>query len=460
MLLFAPLLALGLVRSPRAPSDDPSLFLCNSSVHGDLCSSKGLALYVAAGLSPSYPEVMYQVTHSEWSFTQDFVENTLKVTYNDQPNVSGKFSCVFTPAESGVYYFELILTHDYHDLYQCDWLIGKPPGVIEMELTDDDVERELTCVASANLSCKNPGYFTNYMNCTRRYVLTGGYAYPFYAGVAYNAGVDHAAKLKMKLTYKDPTGVTNYITEDDATVGVITPSPSPSSSLSRSPSKSPSYSPSKSVSATGNGASSVGSSTKSAVSGSAIGGVCAGLIFIMIVFAAAVWTFYKRITKARAAQSSGRSGSSSGSRKGGTSRREGSGSSSRRSKGSSSSSRRSKGSGTSSRRRKGSPASSRRAGGSEVPKSGHRSKSSGTSSRRKSGNGSDRGKGSGRTSRSKDTVSGRKVSGGFTGAASGIVSSRSRSIDSGSPSHKKSGMVDRRGVAIPTRNGAGVTIKL
>ena len=198
---------------------EASWYTCDDTLHGsDICSSRGLAAYVSYGNSPPEPSVLYAVSSSQLTFAKSLVTNTLRVTEDNQSLVSGKFTGFFTPNYSGRYVFQLISSHTVYSK-KCYFPTTTSPSLIELDLTyGGGTEYELSCKMDNNSGeCNDPLSSSN-VSCTREYDLVAGVKYPFFAGLSSTWGVDYTSNLFLSLTYTDPDGNTNYITDSDSIV--------------------------------------------------------------------------------------------------------------------------------------------------------------------------------------------------------------------------------------------------
>ena len=453
--------ALCFLKSPRLPTEDPSLFLCDHLIEGDVCSEQGVAAYVSAGSPPPRPSVFHPISESIFTFYDSFVSDTLGVTSSDQDNISGKISGVFVPAYTGEYVFQLFISH-ITTTGICHWNLNTWPVVIELDMSvaGSGSSGDLSCSSTKSTStCFLTTSYTNWYSCTRTYNLVQYESYPIFAGTRYDWGVPYGGyDLGLTLSYTDPEGETKKVGSSDAYLGIsgytLTPTPSASSKPSPTPSRSPvpTSSPSISASIIPSKTASISNSlhysnTSTSIVGDAsssdtsdlssdgnskeatpatVGVVSAGVIVIIIIVVVALWVILRKRRKDGETRKSQRSKSSEGSRNGGNSHQDG-GSSRRRSGGGSR-----QGSGGSSRRRSD--------GGSRQGSGGSSRRRSGGSSRRRSGGGSRRG--SGGSSRRRSDGGSRQGSGGSSrrrsdgGSRRGSGGSIRRRIGDGVPPMK------------------------
>ena len=104
--------AFSMLRDPVSETDDPSIYLCDTSIDGDVCNEKCMAIYVTHSDPPTRPSTFYPVANTKWTFTEINNLNYLGVSSSDVPNISGKFSDVFIPSKSGTYEFRADFAHD------------------------------------------------------------------------------------------------------------------------------------------------------------------------------------------------------------------------------------------------------------------------------------------------------------------------------------------------------------
>lgn len=435
MFCVALVLTLGSSRESMALSEDPSLFLCDHTYDGDVCDTRGMALYVSAGNPPPRPKVFYPVSHTQWTFKESFISGTLGVTSEDQANVSGKFSGVFIPILTGLYKFQL---RSYHTIRNrvCRWNAGSFPTAIEIDLAvaSGGSSGGQACETIFNdLYCKNWNLYANEFNCYREYNLIAYEKYPLFAGLRYNLGVPYNNNLWLKLTYTDPNGKSYRVTSTDGYVGLkgYSVTPTASASPDRSPSPSPTVGITISTDVTVSGATSgnntagdVGTGVASdsddsmsrsgtaKVNAAVVGGVCSVIVVIIIVADVAVFFFLRKKMVDGKMRGNGRSSSGEGLRGGGVGRRSVSGVDRR--VGSNGTSHRTSTSGTSHR-----TSTSRTSHRASTSGTSHRASTSGTShhsstsgtNRRVSGNGTSyRVSGNGTNHRVSGKGTGRRVS--------------------------------------------------
>ena len=362
---FAFAFARGLLAAFRTPQYSDSWFACNSTLHGsDICNSKGMLLYSSYGqISAPQPSVMYPVPYSQWVFDRTFVTETLGIKESEQSKISGKFSGVFVPTETGTYLFTIEASHSVIS-GECFFSRNTEPLLIELDHTYSgvtSVSSDLNCTAVQNSLCTSSSADTNSFVCTRSFKLAAGYKYPLFGGMIYSAGASYDSNLTIKLYYERPSGYVYLVRSVDAVASVTAD-----------------------ISGLGDGddSSSASGLMKFTSNSGIIGGVC-GAIAFLLVLGAALWVLYyngfifasgensvqktsgrgsgRGTPRRRSGSASGRMGSGSGSRKrSGSGSRRRSGSGSRRRSGSGSRRR----SGSGSRRRSGS--GSRRRSGSSI----------------------------------------------------------------------------------------------
>ena len=372
--------ALSLPVHSRLPQTESSWFTCDSSKHGDsVCKSKGMALYVSYGLlSAPEPSVLYPLSYASRTLDEDFVNNKLSVNSAKQSLVSGKFTGVFVPSETGLHVFTIKFSHTVIS-DTCYFNVYAHPASIELSLSygvGNETGYGQSCSADSS-PCSDTDY-TNSETCTRSYYLVAGNRYPIFGGLLYNVGVSYSSNLTLDFTYQRPSGLTQWIRDVDAVVSM-------SADISGLGSSS--------VSGSGNGM-----SNKVIIAGACIGVfVLLGIVGVVLFLLSKYEVISFRVNTVGRRKSSDRgsgigviprklSGSGSG-----FNNRRLSGSSSRRM--SSSSSRRKIGLGI---RRKSGPSSRKRSGSGSRKGSGSGSrKRSGSGSRRRSGSGSRRRSGSG-----------------------------------------------------------------
>ena len=104
--------AFSMLRVPVSETDEPSIYLCDTSIDGDVCNEKGMAIYFKHSDPPTRSSTFYLVANTKWTFTETNNLNYLGVSSSDVPNISGKFCCVFIPSKSGTYEFRVDFDHD------------------------------------------------------------------------------------------------------------------------------------------------------------------------------------------------------------------------------------------------------------------------------------------------------------------------------------------------------------
>ena len=301
------------VRSSRRPvsvSEDPSEFICDTSLGDSLCTKTGMGVYATYDNPPTRPTTFYPISHTQWSFTVNSNVKYLGISYQEVPNVSGKFSGVFTAPATGLFIFQLVTSHVINGNV-CYFSTTENPSFIEADVSYSGVGTaySLSCSTRTSSSCANYLVQTDYWYCERQYYLESGQKYPLFAGTRYNWTIPSSDPLWMRLLYRYPSGRTVRIGKE-AVVGLSgyagyvsrSPSPTVSSSPGVSPSPSASRSQSSSRSPTevytdddsydSNATTVSDSKKKTAI---LIGGTCAGLVAAAVLVVVTVWFIVKRV---------------------------------------------------------------------------------------------------------------------------------------------------------------------
>ena len=316
--------AFSLWRVPGTVIEDPSMYMCDTLIEGTVCEGSGLAVYVTHDNPPTRPSTFYPISHAQWTFAESSNSGYLGVSSSDYPNISGKYSCLFTAPSTGEYTFQIEIEHTINNNV-CHFSQEENPGYIEADLSysGEGEDRGLVCVTRENRNCANKYKLTEYWFCRRGYYLVAGNQYPLFAGVRYNWTVPQSDNLYLRFIYQNPSGKTLRVSSSESIVGMtgyyayVSSSPSPS--ISRSPSRSPSPSPSKSPTSSpsnrytsgvngGSGDSSSVTADSEKVSTVVISGSCAGVVVIVAICAVALWCVVRKRGKDKNPSSSGSTG--------------------------------------------------------------------------------------------------------------------------------------------------------
>ena len=271
-------LALSLSRVPGSTTEDSGLYLCYTSINGDVCESEGVAAYVTYTDPPTRPSTFYPISSSEWNFNEANILKYLNVSSSDAPNVSAKFSGVLTPNETDIYTFSLLARHS-SSVDTCSFRIGANDLFIYIDLSYSGTggSYSLGCSVSRVI---DTAPCIQYSYCEAEYYLVAGEQYPIYAGARSNYTIQQTDNLWLGLTYwgsssYDPTmtnGVVVGLSKDPESEDVIS-----SSKISDPESED------------------VISSKK--ISVGLIGGVCAGIVFVVAIASVAAWFIIRKVTK-------------------------------------------------------------------------------------------------------------------------------------------------------------------
>ena len=319
--------------------EDPSMFLCDTLIEGSVCESEGMAIYISQGDTPTRPSTFYPIDHTQWAFTTSSNSEYLGISSSDYPNVSGKFSGVFTAPYSATFYFELALEHTVTSK-ACYLNLSENPLFVEADLNYSGTGSDggYGYWYKKNYRCSSSDSYTNQYYLHREYTLVKGQKYPLFAGMRYNVTLPAETGPWLKLTWYLSYNYQNLITTKTAVVGLSgytdtsTATASSGSSGSSSGGSSGGSSDDSSgsdldvgdSSSGGDGSSSASASFKK-TNGAVVGGSCAGAVVAVAVGVVAFRTFSKgkswngkSSSGARSSRSRGSNGSvPSGPRSGG-----------------------------------------------------------------------------------------------------------------------------------------------
>ena len=293
-------LALSLSRVPGSETEDTGLYLCDTSVEGDICESTGMAVYVTYSDPPTRPSTFYPISPSQWNFSEANILKYLGVSSSDAPNVSGKFSGVFTPTQTGSYTFQLTVQH-YLSVDACISDMSDYDSFIDADLSYSGTGESYSLSCSVS-STNTTSLCIEYNYCRRKYYLVSGRQYPLFAGTRYNYTLPQTDNIWMRLVYTDPSSNTQGIT-DEAIAGLrgygaytgsdsvssssVSTSSASSGSVSNGASSSDGYTNGVDSGSDGNSSSLVVGSRK--ISNAVIGGVCSGIFVVIAVSAVIAW---------------------------------------------------------------------------------------------------------------------------------------------------------------------------
>ena len=299
--------AFSLLRVSLSTAKDPSMYLCETLIDGDVCNEKGMAAYVTYDDPPTRPSRFYPISTSRWTFSEANVLQYLGVSSSDVPNISGKFSGVFIPSKSGIYTFKVNVDHVIVD-GACHFNMWSCPVFIEANLSYSGTGVSHGGVCSVGLSWKcnlETQAYASYLLST--FYFEAGNRYPLFVGLHSNWTVPQAHSLYMRLYYTDPDGITKMIT-DDALVGFGGYTDySSSSSASRSLVSISLASVSSEVISLVSSGSNVGVDSEGnssltifgskKTSSAVIGGVCAGITVVVAISAVALRVVLRKMDK-------------------------------------------------------------------------------------------------------------------------------------------------------------------
>ena len=308
---------LSLSRVPGSVSEDPSSYLCDTTVDGSTCSSSGAAIYISQGDPPARPSTFWPISHTQWTFTADGILIFLGVSTYDVYNISGKFSGVFIAPSTGLFLFLLEAQHSiidnvcYFDSYESAAFIDA-----DVAYSGEGENYGMKCSSTTSTSCANYPDSTDYWYCERQFYFVAGNKYPFFAGLRYNWTVPQTSNLWMRLRYQDPSGSISRIAQKQSIVGLtkytayesstsVSDSSESNSSSPSASSVSASSSPTPSVEYTIDTDDELDDNSSLVVVGSKkangviIGGVCAGAFVIAAIGAVAIWFVLSKVKRRR-----------------------------------------------------------------------------------------------------------------------------------------------------------------
>ena len=257
-------LALSLSRVPGSTTEDSGLYLCDTSIDGDVCESKGMAVYVTYTNPPTRPSTFYPISPSQWNFSETNILKYLNVSSSDAPDVSPKFSGVFTPNQTGKYILQLLVQHSL-SVDACSFSMGDNDFFIDADLSYSGTGESYSLSCSVSQVNKT-SLCIEYNYCRRQYYFVAGEQYPIYAGARSNYTVPQTDNLWMRLTYTDPS-YNNLKITDEAVAGMSGETESED----------------------------VLSSKK--INVSLIGGAFAGVVIVVAIASVAAWFIIRKVTK-------------------------------------------------------------------------------------------------------------------------------------------------------------------
>lgn len=296
-------LAFSLMRAPFADAEDPAMYLCETLIDGDVCDSTGMGVYVTYTTTPTRPSTFYPVSPTQWTFSKTNVLNYLGISSSDAPNISGKFSGVFTPTQTGNYNLTIAVDHTITDGV-CHFTLGVCPVFLELDFSysGTGVDNIGMCYTVCDeTSCSDAHKKNSYSYADRMFYLVAGKQYPVFAGILDNYTIPQTDNLWMKITYTDPSGKTQTIT-DESVVGLSGYSATTSSGSTSSGSSSSSSTSSGSTS--GNSIVNDGSDGDSSLTATdpvktkvVIIGVACAVVVVTVIVAVSACIIYRRKNK-------------------------------------------------------------------------------------------------------------------------------------------------------------------
>ena len=182
--------------------EDPSMFLCDTLIEGSVCESEGMAIYITQGDTPTRSITFYPIAHTQWSFTTSSNTQYLGISSSGYPNVSGKFSGVFTAQYSATFYFELTLTHTVTS-NACYLNLSENPLFIEADLNYSETGSDggYGYWYKKNYRFSSPNSYTNQYYLHREFTFVKGQQYHLFAGMRYNVTLPAETDPWLKLTW-------------------------------------------------------------------------------------------------------------------------------------------------------------------------------------------------------------------------------------------------------------------
>ena len=287
---------------------EPSIFLCDTLIEGSTCSSKGMAVYVSQGDTPTRPSTFYPISHTQWAFTASSNSKYLGISSSDYPNISGKFSGVFTAPKSATFTFLLVLTHTVTN-GACYLSLSECPLFMEADLSYSGTGKDsgYSCYYTTSTSCSSDASYTYKYTMRRIFTFVKGSQYPLFAGMRHVTALPvTTAAPWLKLTYYTSSVYYQARVGKEAVAGLSgytdtsTTTKSSSSSAASSGNGSSAITSSAASSSSGSSGDSPseddGSSTTASnlkkTNGAVVGGACAGVIVVVAAAAVGLWVLF------------------------------------------------------------------------------------------------------------------------------------------------------------------------
>lgn len=280
--------------------------ICGSATDGkDICINNSLWAF-SAHFQDTFTDLKsyYVLKRSSLVFTKEFVTNTLNMAESTQKYISGKFTGIFVPDESGTYTFNATIKHAYvKDEYF--FVSDYDSALIDFDVSDESTKGDLSCETLSGEGCSSTmGTITNCMQCIRTVKLNKGDMYPLYCGVLTQVGLLYDRNLSIDLVYKAPSSsVWSYVSVKDDLIS--------DDSVDNS---SPSAEVGSDTGSTITDVSNIESSRSSKNNTFIIIGAVSGVLLVIIVIVVSLWVFLRR--RNYSPESKKRSSSHSGHRKG------------------------------------------------------------------------------------------------------------------------------------------------
>ena len=214
--------ALGLSRFTGNSMYDPSIYLCDTLIDGSVCESTGMAIYVSQGDVPARPSTFYPISHTQWAFVESVNSEYLGISISDTPNISAKFSGVFTAPKTATYTFSLVVTHHITDMV-CYFDLNECPVFIEADFSYSGTGSDNggSCYYMTTSECSSKDYYTYHFTMLRKLYLVSGNKYPLFAGMRHIMAVPQTtAPPWLKLTYYTKTSSQSSRVSSEAVAGL------------------------------------------------------------------------------------------------------------------------------------------------------------------------------------------------------------------------------------------------
>ena len=299
------------------------MFLCDTLIDGDVCNNKGMAVYVSQGIDPERPSTFYPISHTQWAFSTSSNSKYLGISSSDTPNVSGKFSGVFTAPSTDLYTFTLVAKHTIKNNV-CYFPWPECSVFVEIDLSYSGTGSDLdgTCTIVTSTKCSDASKLL-YVTIDRYFNLVSGQQYPLFAGLRHVIPIPQTVSPWLKLTYHTSSSSTEHRIGKEAIAGLSgysdtsTSSPSSSSgsndsggggsesngSVGSTPSPSNKYTTSVDSEVVENVSSVIVRTEKTTYA--IVGGVSAGIVVVVDIIVTVLWFVIRKKRKNKNPSGSG-----------------------------------------------------------------------------------------------------------------------------------------------------------